>query len=187
MCFARKAAMNIRIAGFGGQGIVLAGYVLGHAGILNGDNALQTQSYGSESRGGVCKSDVVISEEEILELAPAALDVLVVLSQPALDKYLPNLKEDGVLIYDSDLVKPGRGGPRTCGLPATAIAHQTFGHDVVANMIMLGYLIGVAGVVDRESVRRAIAESVPPKTVDMNIAGFEEGLQRGSASVKHGA
>jgi 2-oxoglutarate ferredoxin oxidoreductase subunit gamma len=172
--------MNIRLAGFGGQGIVMAGYVLGRAGILDGRNALQTQSYGSESRGGACKSDVTISQQEVLELAPSALDVLVAMSQPALDKYLPNLKENGILIYDSDLAKPGDGGSGAFGLPATDIAHKTFGRDVVANVIMVGCLAGLTGVASRTALRQAISESVPPKTVDMNLEAFEEGFRRGA-------
>ena len=172
--------MNIRLAGFGGQGVVMAGYVLGHAGVLDGGNAMQTQSYGSESRGGACKSDVIISEGEILELAPSALDVLVAMSQPALDKYLQNLKGEGILIYDNGLVKPGNGCRRTFGLPATDIAHRTFGRDVVANVIMLGCLAGLTGVVSRDSLRKAVSQTVPPKTVDMNLQAFEEGFSRGA-------
>ena len=177
--------MNVRIAGFGGQGIVMAGYVLGHAGILDGGNALQTQSYGSESRGGACNSDVIISQEEILEFVPADLDVLVAMSQPALDKYLANLNEDGILIYDSDLVKPGNGALRSFGLPATGIAEKTFGRDVVANVIMLGCLAGLTGAVSRDSLRQAISESVPPKTVDMNLEAFKEGFRRGAEQRPH--
>ena len=172
--------MNIRLAGFGGQGVVMAGYVLGHAGVLDGGNAMQTQSYGSESRGGACKSDVIISEGEILELAPSALDVLVAMSQPALDKYLQNLKGEGILIYDNGLVKPGNGCRRAFGLPATDIAHRTFGRDVVANVIMLGCLAGLTGVVSRDSLRKAVSQTVPPKTVDMNLQAFEEGFSRGA-------
>jgi 2-oxoglutarate ferredoxin oxidoreductase subunit gamma len=176
--------VNIRLAGFGGQGIVMAGYVMGNAGILDGASALQTQSYGSESRGGACKSDVIISRDEIVELAPSALDVLVAMSQPALDKYLPNLKPGATLIYDSDLVKPGGGDYRAFGLPATDIAHKTFGRDVVANVIMIGAVAGMTGVVSRESLCKAIADSVPPKTVDMNLSAFEEGFQRGTEHSK---
>ena len=170
--------MDIRIAGFGGQGIVMAGYVVGHAGILDGGNALQTQSYGSESRGGACKSDVIVSKSEILELAPSDVDVLVAMSQPALDKYLPNLRAGGTLLYDSHLVKPDNGGIHAVGLPATDVAHKSFGRDVVANVIMLGCLAGLTAVVSRDSLRRAIAESVPPKTVDMNLEALEEGFRR---------
>ena len=204
--------MNIRIAGFGGQGVVMAGYVLGHAGTLDGRNALQTQSYGSESRGGACKSDVIISDGEILELAPSVLDVLVAMAQPALDKYLADLKGDGILIYDNDLVKvddPRVASPRSrghaaadpegsepavagapptaddnlrvFGLPAKDIAHKILGRDVVANMIMLGCVVSLTRVVSGESLRQAIAESVPPKTVDLNFRAFDEGFRRGLA------
>ncbi|MGB2986114.1 MAG: 2-oxoacid:acceptor oxidoreductase family protein [Phycisphaerae bacterium] len=177
--------MNISLAGFGGQGIIMAGYVLGHAGILDDRNALQTQSYGSESRGGACKSGVIISDGEILDFAPSALDVLVAMSQPALDKYLPNLKKGGILIYDSGLVKPRNGEFRAFGLPATDIAHTTFGRDVVANVIMLGCLAGFTGVVSRDSLRKAISESVPPKTTDTNLEAFEEGFRRGVDREQH--
>lgn len=172
--------MIIRLAGFGGQGIVMAGYILGRAGVLDGANALQTQSYGSESRGGASKSDVIISEDEILDLVPSSLDVLVAMSQPALDEHLRRLTTSGSLIYDSDLVKPGNVGEQAFGLPATDIAEKTFGRDVVANVIMLGCIVGRTGVVRRDSLRTAISESVPPKTVDMNLGAFEEGFRRAS-------
>ena len=179
--------MNIRLAGFGGQGIVMGGYVLGHAGVLDGGNALQTQSYGSESRGGACKSDVIISDGEILELAPSALDVLVTMAQPALDKYLVHLKEGGILLYESDLVDPKPGlangdgrGIRAFGVPATDVARKVFGRDVVANVIMLGCLAGLTGAVSRDSLREAISESVPVNTLETNLDAFEEGFKRGA-------
>ena len=172
--------MNVRIAGFGGQGIVMAGYILGRAGIFDGHNALQTQSYGSESRGGACKSDVIISDGEILELAPASLDVLVAMSQPALDKFVANLKAGGTLIYDSDLVKPSSAASAAFGLPATNIAHETFHRDVVANAIMLGFLASLTLVVSRDSLCRAISESVPPKTAVVNLEAFDEGFKKGA-------
>jgi 2-oxoglutarate ferredoxin oxidoreductase subunit gamma len=159
----------------------MAGYLLGHAGVLDGKEALQTQSYGSESRGGACKSDVIISDGEILDLAPSELDVLVVMSQPALEKYAASLKPDGTLIYDEDLVKPGGIEGETFGLPATEIAHKTFKRDVVANVIMLGYLAGLTGVVSHDSLREAIGGSVPPATKEMNLEAFDEGFKRGAA------
>ena len=172
--------MNIRLAGFGGQGIVMAGYALGHAGILDGQNALQTQSYGSEARGGASKSDVIISEQQILDLAPSNLDVLVVMAQPALEKHLPFLSNDGTLIYDDGLVTLSNSRVHALGLPATQIAHQTFGRDVVANVIMLGAVVGLTRIVSPDSLRKAISESVPPKTVDMNLEAFDMGFKRGA-------
>ncbi|HUU84865.1 MAG TPA: 2-oxoacid:acceptor oxidoreductase family protein [Phycisphaerae bacterium] len=171
--------MNIRLAGFGGQGIVMAGYVLGRAGLLDGRNALQTQSYGSESRGGASKSDVIISSEQILDLLPTALDVLVAMSQPALDTYVASLKPEGILIYDSGLAQPSDGGVRAVGVPATAVAEKTFGRDVVANVIVLGCLVGVTGVVSHEALCQAVSKSVPPKTVEMNLRALEEGIKLG--------
>ncbi len=172
--------MIIRLAGFGGQGIVMAGYILGRAGVLDGANALQTQSYGSESRGGASKSDVIISEDAILDLVPSSLDVLVTMSQPAFDEHMRRLTPGGCLIYDRDLVKPGKVVGKVFGLPATDIAEKTFGRDVVANVIMLGCIAGRTGVVQCDSLRKAISESVPPKTVDMNLEAFEEGFKRAS-------
>ena len=97
-----------------------------------------------------------------------------------MDKYRPNLKEDGILICDSDLVEPPTGRFRVFGLPATDIAHKTFGRDVVANVIMVGGLAGLTRVVSADSLRQAISESVPPKTVDINLRAFDEGFRRGT-------
>lgn len=169
--------MNIRLAGFGGQGIVMAGYILGHASLLDGRNALQTQSYGSESRGGACKSDVIVSQDEILDFLPPALDVLVAMSQPALDEYLPDLKCDGLLLVDGDLVAPPKGEPRALSVPATAIAEKTCGREVVANAIMLGCLASLTRVVSRDALRQSIAQSVPPKTLEMNLGALDEGFR----------
>jgi len=126
---------------------------------------------------------VVFSKEEIVELEPSMLDALVAMSQPALDRYLSSLKESGILIYDSDLVRPGNGGRRAFGLPAAEIAREAFGRDVAANMIMLGCVVGLTGIASRDSLRRAISEDVPVKTVEMNIEAFEEGLRRAAENV----
>jgi 2-oxoglutarate ferredoxin oxidoreductase subunit gamma len=175
--------MIIRLGGFGGQGIVMAGYILGNAGLLDGGNALQTQSYGSEARGGASKSDVIISRGEILELAASDLDVLVAMSQPALDKFNPCLKEGGTLIYESDLVHPRQGNGRSVGLPATDMAQNKFKLEVVANVIMLGCLVGYTDVVSRDATLEAIKDSIPVKSqyiVDVNLQAFEEGYQWGA-------
>ncbi len=172
--------MNIRLAGFGGQGIVMGGYVLGHAGILDGGNALQTQSYGSESRGGACKSDVIISDGEIVDLAPSDLHVLIALAQPAYDKYADNLKDGALLIYESDLVSAESDRFRTFGLGVTELARTICGREVVANVIMLGCLAGLTQVVSRESLGKAFSENVPAKSVEMNLLALEEGFKRGA-------
>jgi 2-oxoglutarate ferredoxin oxidoreductase subunit gamma len=174
------AAVKVRIAGFGGQGVVMAGYTLGRAAIFDGLNALQTQSYGSESRGGAAKSDVILSPGEILDLAPSELDVLICMSQPALDTHLRHLKPGGLVIYDSGLVKLPAPRERALGIPATTTAVEKFGRDVVANAIFLGALAGSTRAVSAESLSKAISESVPPKTVALNLSAFQAGRAMGT-------
>ncbi|NIN72789.1 MAG: 2-oxoacid:ferredoxin oxidoreductase subunit gamma [Gemmatimonadetes bacterium] len=177
--------MNIRFSGFGGQGIVLSGYIYGVAAVFDGKKALQTQSYGSESRGGGCRSDVIISEDEIFELAPPSLDVLVALSQAAYDTYLPALKENGTLILEDDLVDTGNGsGHRTFRIKATDIAHKKFGRKIMANMVMLGFICAIMEAVSRESLERAIMDNVPKGTETANQQAFEEGYRIGRGEAR---
>lgn len=172
--------MNIRFSGFGGQGIVLSGYIYGVAAVLDGKKALQTQSYGSESRGGGCRSDVIISEGDIFELAPPQLDVLVALSQAAYEAYIPALKKDGTLIVEDDLVDTGDGSlHRTFRIKATDIAHKKFGRKIMANMVMLGFICAILELVSKESLERAILSNVPKGTEAMNQQAFEEGYRMG--------
>ncbi len=172
--------MIIRFSGFGGQGIVLSGYIFGVAAVLDGKKALQTQSYGSESRGGGCRSDVIISEAEIYELAPPRLDVLIALSQAAYDVYLPALKENGTLILEDDLVVASNGASsRTFRIKATDIAHKKFGRKIMANMVMLGFVCAIIPVVSRDSLEQAILSNVPKGTEAMNQQAFEEGYRIG--------
>jgi 2-oxoglutarate ferredoxin oxidoreductase subunit gamma len=171
---------NIRFSGFGGQGIVLSGYIYGVAAVLDGKRALQTQSYGSESRGGGCRSDVIISDEEIHELAPPRLDVLVAMSQAAYETYSPALKEDGILVLEDDLVEAGDGSrDRTFRIKATDIAHKKFGRKIMANMVMLGFICAIIDAVSKESLERAIADNVPEGTEAKNQEAFEEGYRIG--------
>ena len=168
--------MNIRFAGFGGQGIVVAGYVVGHAAVLDGRNALQTQSYGSESRGGTCKSDVAISDDAILDLTPSASDVLVAMSQPAYEKFEPELGEHGKLLFDTDLVKPKppRGSIGLFGIPSTRLAEE-LGHRIMANVVMLGFFTAVTQEVSKDAMGKAVADSVPGGLLDLNLKAFEKG------------
>jgi len=177
--------VNIRLAGFGGQGVVMAGGILGHAAVLDGRNALQNQSYGSESRGGACRSDVIISDEQILELVPRQHDVLVAMSPPALARYLPDLKNGGILVYENSIEYDRRHGIEAFGFPAVEVAEKIFKRSVVINVIMLGCLVGLASVVTCESMRLAIAAGVPPGTEEMNCAAFDNGFQRGEAESRH--
>ena len=166
--------MNICFSGLGGQGIVLLGVALGEAAARAGLNALQTQSYGAEARGGACYSTVIISKTRINDIAPEELDMLVAMSQAAYDKFSKALKGDGILIYESDLVKPTI--QKGAGIPATALAKRELGKELFANMVMFGYFVKVSRAVDKEKAKEAIEATVPPKSLESNLKAFELGF-----------
>jgi len=171
---------TIRFAGFGGQGIVKAGQIFGAAAILAGKNALQNQAYGSSARGGVCTSDVTVSSDEIYDIEPETFDVLMILSQDSCRTFLHDLKPGGILIVEEDLVKMPedyRGDVRS--IPATRIAAKDLGRRIVTNMVVLGFLGALSGLVDRDSLEKTIAASVPPGTDILNLQAFAEGWKRG--------
>ena len=166
--------MNVCFSGLGGQGIALLGLALGEAAARSGLNALQTQSYGAEARGGASYSTVIISKERILDIAPEELDMLVAMSQPAYDRFVKSLKGTGVLVYESDLVKPADAGG--AGIPATSLAQKHLGKELFANMVMFGFFVKVSRVVDAGKAREAIAASVPAKTIENNLKAFDLGF-----------
>lgn len=171
--------MNVRFSGFGGQGVILTGVIYGHAAILEGKNAVQTQSYGSASQGGACKCDVIISDEQIYELEFKKTDLLITLSQQAYEKYAPQLKENGILVIEKDLVRIKHHHQNIFSISATDIAFKKFGRKIMANMIVLGFVTAISGDISREVVEKAIAENVPRDTQDRNIKAFKEGYQLG--------
>jgi 2-oxoglutarate ferredoxin oxidoreductase subunit gamma len=169
---------EIRIGGSGGQGIVLAAQILGRAAVLDGKNALQTQAYGAEARGSLAKSEVIISDSRIGFPAVRKPDVLMVMTQEALDKLLKDLKENGILIVDSTnvTVLPDVKA-RVFRIPITETAKKTFGETIYANMIMLGVFTKITKLVSVESIEKTIEENVPARTVENNITAFRKGLQ----------
>jgi len=171
---------EIRLAGFGGQGIILAGYVLGKAASLfAGKNATMTQSYGPEARGGACASNVVIEDERISYPAATHPDIVVLMSQEAYDVYKPDIRENTRVVYDEDLVKLESGLPgERIPVPAMRLAGD-LGRKVVANIVMLGFLTGATGVLSKEAVKQAVLSSVPAHTKDLNDKAFECGYERG--------
>jgi len=166
--------MNVCFSGLGGQGIALLGLALGEAAARSGLNALQTQSYGAEARGGASYSTVIISKERILDIAPEELDMLVAMSQPAYDRFVKSLKGTGVLVYESDLVRPTDAGG--AGIPATSLSQKHLGKELFANMVMFGFFVKVSRVVDAGKAREAIAASVPAKTIENNLKAFDLGF-----------
>ena len=176
--------MRLRFAGFGGQGVVLCGYIVGKAAMLDGKNAIHTQSYGSASRGGLTRSDVVISDTDIYDLINDELDLLVTMSQQSYDAFKGVLAPDGMLFFESDLVKmPGGGGKRAFGFPATDTAFKTFGRKIIANILMIGFANAIAEIVSYDNLARTISETVPAGTEEKNIAALEEGMRLGKLAL----
>jgi 2-oxoglutarate ferredoxin oxidoreductase subunit gamma len=174
----------IRFVGFGGQGIVLSSYIMGSAATADGKNAIQMQAYGSESRGGECHGTVIVSDESIYELEPTSYDVLVAMSQPAYEKFVHHLNEGGVLIVDEDLVKIKKGlGPKKrsfYSVKFTDIAFKKFGRKIMANIVMLGYMNKVLGLVAMDKLEATILQNVPKGTEKKNLGAFKEGVALGS-------
>lgn len=170
---------EIRIAGFGGQGVVTVGKIAGVAAALHDKrNAVQTQSYGPESRGGACKAEVVLSDGEIHYPKVRFADVLVALSQTAQDAYLKDLKQGGLLIVDPLTVikDPPRTDLKVVKIPTAEIAIEV-GNKRFQNMVALGALCQLTGVISREALEKAIAETVPPKTLAQNLEAFKKGIE----------
>ena len=176
---------EIRIAGFGGQGVILAGIVLGKAASLyDGLYAVQTQSYGPEARGGASRAEVVISDEEIDYPKVQSPDILVAMSHEALITYMHDLKRGGTLIVDPDMVVESEikdfireRNVRYFRAPATRTAEEMIGLTIVANMVMMGALTEATGVVSVEGAENAIRDSVPPGTDEKNLMAFRAGRE----------
>jgi len=172
--------VEIRISGFGGQGIILTGQILGQAASIYDDGfATFSQSYGPESRGGSCTAEVVISNKPIDYPYVQSPQVLIILSQEAYAKYVNSLPKGTLLITDSDLVKPSAShNPAPLSIPATRMARE-MGRAVVANIIMLGFLAAVSDLVSVEALRKSILASVPEGTGEFNMKAFELGYGYG--------
>lgn len=167
---------EIRFAGFGGQGIITAAIILGRAAAIHDNKyAIQTQSYGPEARGGASKSEVIISDEEIFYPKVSKLEIMVVLSPQALDKYKKDLMEGGILIYDSVLIRKIPEGYTTYGIPALTMANDDLGNKIVANILMLGAFVAITKVVEKDALKKAVLESVPKWAMELNEKAFEMG------------
>ena len=172
---------QVRLAGFGGQGIVLAGLILGKAVALFEDsNAVMTQSYGPEARGGACSADVVISSSPINYPRVTLPDVLAVMSEEAAHTYGSKTAKNAVLLINEDLVKTiaQQAGTEIFRVPATSIA-ESLGRVIVANIVMLGFITATTGVVGYESMKKAILASIPRGTEKLNLAAFQAGYDHG--------
>jgi 2-oxoglutarate ferredoxin oxidoreductase subunit gamma len=176
---------EIRFAGFGGQGVILAGMIFGRAAsIYDGKHVTLTQSFGPEARGSACSVQLIVSPEPILYPYLTRPDILVVMSQDAYHRFAPELKPGGLLLYEEELVKPEVNTPagRAFGVPATRLAEE-LGRKLVLNVVMVGFATAVTGITSPEAVRKAVRDTVPPGTESLNLAAFEKGLEYGQAQI----
>lgn len=174
---------EIVVTGFGGQGIVLAGKILGQAAAL-GDKKESTlvQSYGPESRGGACSAQVIVSDTVIQYPYIKTPDVLVCMSQSAYDKHKDSLKPEGQLLIDRDLVKPD-GQREFFAIPSTRMAEE-MGKKMMANIIMIGFTVAITGAISEAAARDAVTDSVPKGTEKTNIQAFTKGFEYGQSLLK---
>ena len=173
---------EIRIAGFGGQGVITLGTIVAvAAGIYEDWEVAQTQSYGPEARGGACRSDVVISDEVIDYTKPLSLDLFVALSQAGLDRYWPEAKEEKTLVLvDKTLVtKVPSHRPPVFGIEATRIAEEEFKERVVANMLLLGVLAAWPGWIRYGAFEKALHQQLNPRALPASLAALKRGFEMG--------
>lgn len=173
--------MEIRFSGFGGQGIIKAGILLGKAASLfDGKHATMNQSFGPEARGGACSAQVVILNTPILYPYITEPDIVVTMSQEAYEKFANDIPKGKTLLTDSDLVKPEKV-PKSVNMysvPATRIA-ENMGNRIFANVVMVGFLTAITEVVSKDAVKKALPGSVPDRFVERNIEAFERGYKYG--------
>lgn len=167
---------EIRLTGSGGQGLILAGIILAEAAITEGLNAIQTQSYGPEARGGASKAEVIISDLEIDFPKVDKPDLILSLTQAAADTYLSTVKATGTAIVDSSVSVPeGIEAGRILSVPIIETASKVLGKSIVANIVALGFIAEYTGLVAHDSVERAVLSRVPKGTEDLNRNALNEG------------
>ena len=169
---------EVRLSGEGGQGLVLAGKILAEAAAIYDDlNATQSQSYGPEARGGASRSEVIISDEDIDYPKAVNIDLLLSLTQESFNKYSSDIKKNGLVIVDSDAVeKVSHSEFRVLKVPIIELAREKVGKTLVANIVALGIIAGVAKIVSEDALRNAIEARVPKGTEELNLKAFQVGL-----------
>lgn len=174
-------AIEIKIGGFGGQGVILAGMIIGKAAsIYDNKYATLIQSFGPEARGSACSAQLIISPEKILYPYVTRPDILMVMSQEAFTKFSPELADDGLLLIEEELVKVSNLKPKVklYGIPATRFAEE-LGRRLVLNIVMVGFFAAVTNLISAGAFRKAVADSVPKGTENLNLQAFEKGYAYG--------
>jgi len=174
---------EVRIAGFGGQGVILCASIIGKAASIHeGGYATMTQSFGPEARGGACSAQVIVSDQPVLYPYVTKPDVLVVMSQEAYTKFAPEVKPGGMLLVERDLVRLSEKATlaRVFSIPATRLAEE-LGKKMVLNVVMAGFFGAVTGLISADSLRKAVADSVPAAFKDLNLRAFDKGFEFGGS------
>ncbi|MFH1690775.1 MAG: 2-oxoacid:acceptor oxidoreductase family protein [Candidatus Eisenbacteria bacterium] len=172
---------EIRISGFGGQGVIRCGYIIGRiAALFDGKHATLTQSFGPEARGSACSAQILVDTDPIRYPYVSQPDTVVTMSQEAYDKFGHDIVEGGLLLIDEDLVKPAPsdGKLRMYSIPSTRIAEQ-LGNRIAGNIVMLGFFTAVTDVISVDAARKALPSSVPERFIDLNLEAFEKGYEYG--------
>jgi 2-oxoglutarate ferredoxin oxidoreductase subunit gamma len=174
---------EIRVGGLGGQGVILCGSIIGKAAALfDGKQATLIQAFGPEARGSACSAQVTVSTEPIGYPYVKKPDILIVMSTDAYAQFIPTLKPGGLLLYESDLIKTGKdmpAGVRALGVPATRFAEE-LGRRLVLNIVMTGFFAGTTDLIKAAAVEKAVLDSVPKGTEELNLRAFRKGLEYGA-------
>ena len=166
---------QLRLSGSGGQGVITAAIILAEAAVQEGKEAVQSQSYGPEARGGASKAEVIISEQAIYHPKVLCPQVVLAMTQKAADSYYKDLSADGVLVLDDDLVPDAPDFPNIVRVPITRLAVEKVGKALFANIVALGALVKITGVVQLETVRESVAKRVPKATIELNMQALQVG------------
>jgi 2-oxoglutarate ferredoxin oxidoreductase subunit gamma len=171
---------EIRFSGAGGQGLITAGIILAEAAsIIEGKNAVQSQSYGPEARGGASKSEVIISDGPIDYPKATIVDACLAMTQEAADKYANGIKPGGVLLLDSDFApRAPEGDFKIYKMPIMRTAKDEIGREIVANVVALGAMIALTDVVSRESGLKAVLSKVPKAFLELNEKAYNAGFEK---------
>jgi 2-oxoglutarate ferredoxin oxidoreductase subunit gamma len=167
---------EIRLAGAGGQGLILAGIILAEAAIYDGKNVTQTQSYGPEARGGASRSEVIVADGDIDYPKVTQADLLLCMNQESCDRYFYDIKKGGILIVDADQVDHVPTS-KAHKVDLTGLSREVTGRAIMANVVALGLIVGLTGIVSCQAIKAAVAARAPRGTSELNLKALEAGLE----------
>ncbi len=169
---------EMRLTGSGGQGLIMAGIIFAEAALLDGNNSIQSQSYGPEARGGASKAEVIISQEEIDFPKVEVPDLLLTLTQVAADKYGKDIAENGTIIADETVdLKAADPSVTIYRTPILKTASEVIGKAIVANIVAIGFITELTGIVSKENIENAIMNRIPKGTEELNKNALYEGYR----------